>query len=300
MQERTLSALPQVSAKQPNGAPPVHFFYPSEGFGNVYRRSMLNDFFTELIVRTNIRSVAEVPVECYGIVGAGSLIFTQLGCEITLVSEDQLALDRAQALMHFNGVPQVRYLHSPLHNIPVAADTFDLTWNFDEILTMPDKETFLQELCRISKATFVVVPNANSYGQLMHHWYHKFTGTTCMHAGPRPWMHPEPIANALKNAGMDIVDVGFIDVPWWPSFPELPNMVRRMLGRAPVEVTGQGIPEANPDYVRPADVPAMRRKVERSAFIEHGRWWPRPIRQLFAHNIYVLGCKPAYRHSLGL
>jgi len=261
---------------------------------------MLNEFFSDLIRRTNIRTVAEVPLESYGIVGAGSLIFTQLGCEVTLISDDQRVLDRARALMRFNGVSGVHYLHSPLHSIPVAADTFDLTWNFDELLPIRHRGAFLQELCRVSKATFVVVPNAYSYGQLMHAFYHWLMGTTCMHAGPRRWMRAKPIREALQRGGMEIVGEGIIDVPWWPSFPELPNMVRRLLGRPTVEVEAKGIPEAHPDHVPPADVPAMRRKVERSAFIERGRLWPGPIKRLFAHNLYVLGCKAEHRQSLGL
>jgi len=295
-----LSLLTFPELNQPDSAQQVHLYYPTEGFGNIYRRAMLNDLFTDLIRRTNIQTVAEVPLESYGIVGAGSLIFTQLGCEVTLISDDQAVLDRARALMSFNGVSQVHYLHSPLCSIPVADDTFDLTHNFDELLPLPDQEVFLRELCRISKATFVVVPNAYSYGQLMHYFYHRLMGTTCMHVGPRRWMHSKPIRDALQRGGMAIVGEGIIDVPWWPSFPELPNMVRRLLGRPAVEVDVREIPEANPNYVRPADVSTMRRKVERNAFIERGRLWPGPIKRLFAHNIYVIGCKTEYRQSLGL
>jgi hypothetical protein len=52
--------------------------------------------------------------------------------------------------------------------------------------------------------------------------------------------------------------------------------------------------------VRPADVAATRKKVERSGFVELNRFWPKPIKYFFAHNIYVLGCKPEHRESLGL
>jgi hypothetical protein len=299
MHEEALSPLAKSGLNQTDRLPQVHFFYPDEGFGNVYRRSMLNDLFTNLIRRTKIQKVAEVPLESYGIIGAGSLVFTQLGCDITLISEEQQILDRAKALMHFNGISHVQYIHSQRHHIPVADNTFDLAWNFDELLPLADKEDFLREMCRIAKAVFVVVPNAYSYGQMMHHYYHMLMRTTCLHAGPRQWMHRKPIRDALRQCGMTIVGQGMIDVPWWPSFPELPNMVRRMLGRPAVEVDVRGIPETNPDYVRPVDVPAMRRKVKRSGFVERGRW-PSPIKWFFAHNIYVIGCKAAYRQQLGL
>jgi len=299
MRENTLAAQTLSGPERPGDAPPAHRYYPDEGFGNMYRRAMLNDFFTDLVHRTHIRKVAEVPLESYGIVGAGCLILTQLGADLTLISDDQNLLDRAQALMRFNSVSRVNYLHSPLRSIPVADDTFDFTWNFDELLPMSDREAFLREQCRISKAAMVVIPSANNYGQVMHHIYHKLTGTTCMHADPREWMRHKPVREAFQRNGMTVVAEGIIDVPWWPSFPELGNIVRGWLGRPPVQIDTQGIPEANPKVVPPADVPAMRRKIVRNGFVERGRW-PRLIKLFFAHNFYVIGCKPQSRQALGL
>jgi hypothetical protein len=278
----------------------VHLYYPAEGLGAIYRRTMLNDFFTDLIHHTDIHTVAEVPLDSYGMIGAGSLIFTQLGCEVTLISDDQAILDRARALMNFNGVSHMRYLHSPLYNITVAADTFDFTWSFDRLQALSDPEPFLQELCRISKATMVIIPNARNYGQYAHYVYHRLAGTTCEFVGPRRWMLRAPIRDALKRGGMTIVADGIIDAPWWPGFPELPNLVRGLLGRAPVTVDDSEMPEAKPQVVPPADVPHMRRQVERSAFFEHGRFWPGFVKSLFSHNVYVIGCKPGHRDELGL
>lgn len=300
MREKSVLIPTLADPIQPETTGKVHYFYPDEGFGNVYRRSMLNDLFTDLIHRSHIHTVAEVPLESYGIVGAGSLIFSQLDCDVTMISDEQELLDRARALMAFNGVKDVNYVRSPLIPLQAADNAFDFTWNFDELLPLEEKEAFLAEQCRISKAAFVVVPSAYSYGQIMHHYYHMLARTTCMHAGPRSWMYRKPIREALQRNGMTVVEEGIIDVPWWPSFPELPNMVRSLLGRKTVEVDKSGIPEENPNYVRPADVAATRKKVERSGFVELNRFWPKPIKYFFAHNIYVLGCKPEHRESLGL
>jgi Methyltransferase domain len=280
--------------------PNIRLYYPDEGFGNVYRRSMLNDLFTDLFRGTNIRKVAELPVESYGIVGAGSLIWAQLGADFTMVSEDPKIVERAKALMRFNSVPDAKYLLAPLHNLPVSNDEFDFSWNFDELLPMQNRQAFLTELCRVSKAAMIVVPNAYSYGQVAHYLYHVATRSTCMHAGPRVWMRHAPVRAALQREGMSIVAEGMVDVPWWPSFPELPNLVRGLLGRKKVEVDRHGIPELAPRAVPPAEEPAMRRKVERNAVIERGRLIPKPLKWFFDHNIYVIGCKPAYRQALGL
>lgn len=278
---------------------PIHLYYPDEGLGALYRRTMLNEYFANLIRRTNIHTVAEVPVDSHGIIGAGSLIFADLGCDVTLISDDREVLTRAQALMDFNNVQGIRYLHSPLDHISAEGNAFDLAWNFDGLLPVPDQAQLLREMSRIAKSAYVVVPFAYSYGQLMHYVYHSLTRTSCDVSGPRHWMHKQPIQHVLGEENMVMLDDGFIDVPWWPSFPELPNMVRGLLGRAPVQVPEGGIPEANPNYVTPEDLPEMKDKVERSAFVERGKW-PGLVRRFFAHNLYVFGCKPEYRHALGL
>src|SRR5260221_12834679 len=111
----------------------MHFYYPEEGFGNVYRRVLTNDFFTHLVRTTRMRSVAEVPLDSYGIVGAGSLVFSQLGCEVTLISGDSAVLDRARLLMDFNGVQDVHYLLAGLEHIDAPTDAFDFPWSFDRL-----------------------------------------------------------------------------------------------------------------------------------------------------------------------
>lgn len=280
----------------------LHLYYPDEGFGNVYRRVITNHFFADLVRHSNIRTVAEVPLDPYGIVGAGSLIFTQLGTQVTLISDDKQVLDRAEALMSFNSVTDVSYLHSSIYKMSVPDDAFDFTWNFDRLQTLTDPARFLRELCRISKATMVSVPNASTYGQYPHYVYHLLTRTTCEYVGPRAWMLRAPIRKFLQHNGMQTVKDGVIDVPWWPGFPELPNLARRLIGRPPVEVQvldGE-VPEVNPHYVPSSGLSALRRKVKRSAFIELGRFSPTFLKVLFAHNVYVIGCKPRYREELGL
>jgi hypothetical protein len=277
----------------------THYYYPQEGFGNVYRRVLTNDFFTELIRSTNIRSIAEVPLDSYGIVGAGSLIFTQLGREVTLISDDQVLLSRAHLLMDFNNVQDVRYLLSALDHINAPTDAFDFTWSFDRVQILPDPSGFLREVCRVSKATMVMVPNADNYGQFAHHVYHRLNGTACDYVAPRAWMRYGPVENALRQHAFTVVARGYIDVPWWPEFPELPNLVRQAVGRRPLELDDSSTPEADPQIVPDGEVAQLRRRVRQSAFIELGPW-PRLFKSLFAHNLYAIGCKPQYRRELGL
>ena len=295
-----LAHTPPAESSDVHSARQVHLYYPAEGFGCLYHRTMLNDFFTNLIGGSKIHSVAEAPLDSYGMVGAGSLVFTQLGRKLTLVSHDKALLDRGCALIEFNAIPNVSYLHSPLDNIPVAADTFDFSWSYERIQAVPNPLAVVDELCRVSKAVMVVVPNKYNYGQYAHYLYHRVSGTTCDYVGPNPLMRPGPIREMFQQRGLVILKEGMIDVPWWPLFPELPNLVRRLFRGTAVTIDPRKSPEVNPQVVSLSDVSRLRQRVEKAAIIERSPWVPRLITLLFAHSAYVIGCKPRYRAQLGL
>lgn len=278
----------------------IHSYYPAEGYGCLYHRSMLNDFHAALIRRSKIQSVAEVPLDSYGVVGAGSLVFAGLRRKLTLVSDDKTLLERSSALMRFNGISDVTYLHTAPAHIPVASNSFDFSWSYERMQVVQDAGSVLDELCRVSKAIMVVVPNAYNYGQYPHYLYHRATSTTCDYVGPRPLTRRAEVRDALKHRGMTIIEEGLIDVPWWPLFPELPNLARRLLGRAPVVIDPSQRPEVNPQVIAPADVPELQRKIHGAAVIERSCWIPRLVKMLFAHSVYVIGCKPRFRNALGL
>jgi len=282
------------------GARPIYLYYPAEGFGCLYHRTMLNDFFAKFIGESKINSVAEAPLDSYGMVGAGSLVFTQLGRKLTLISQDKALLARGSSLLEFNAITDVTCLHSGLDHIPVAADAFDLSWSYERIQAVPNASAVVDELCRVSKAVMIVVPNKYNYGQYAHYFYHRVSGTTCDYVGPNTLMRPKPIREMLRKRGLVILRKGMIDIPWWPLFPELPNLVRRVLGRTSVTIDPQKNPEANPEVVPLSDLSKLRERIEKAAVIERSSWIPNFIKLLFAHSAYVIGCKPRYRAQLGL
>jgi len=93
---------------------------------------------------------------------------------------------------------------------------------------------------------------------------------------------------------------GMIDIPWWPLFPELQNLVRRVLGRTAVTIDPRKNPEANPEVVPLSELSKLRERIEKAAIIERSSWIPKLFKLLFAHSAYVIGCKPRYRVQLGL
>lgn len=295
-----LEVTASAPAKPRAGTPTLpHLYFPAvEGFGETYRRVMLNNYFSRLRAGSSLPVVAELPIDDYGVPAAGSLVFAQHGSEVRLVGEDQALLEAGRRVFDFNQMgKRVKLVHARLSQLPVENDTFDLGWNFDQLLIQPSPEAFIREMARVCKAVFICVPNARNYGQYPHFIYHKLKGgKTCAYVQPRAWMARRPIIQVLEGLGMVVVDQGLIDVPWWPGFPELPDLVRSLLGRG-LRVSPHRRPPEPPATAQ--EEAEWQARVQRAAFIERSRL-PMAARELFAHNVYVLAVKPQYRHTLQL
>jgi hypothetical protein len=270
-----------------------HLYFPgAEGFGETYRRVMLNDYFQRLICNSSLRAIAEMPLDDYGVVGAGSVVFAQLGCQVYLVSDDESLLVQAPGVFRLNGLEmQVRPMLSNLHSLAVPDNVFDLGWNFDRLLALESRYDFLREMVRVCKVVFITVPNARNYGQYFHFVYHRLQGTTCPYVEPRDWMLRKTLRQALESLGMEVIEEGLIDVPWWPGFPELPDLVRAALHRKTMisRLRQNSVPPATE-----AEEQQWLEKVWRASFIEQSRL-PEAVRQFFAHNVYVLAAKPQHK-----
>jgi hypothetical protein len=133
----------------------------------------------------------------------------------------------------------------------------------------------------------IIVPNAWNYAQPGHWLYHRVFGHPCDFVWPRRWLTLEPVVQALETHGLQIMRRGLIDVPWWPGFPELPAMVRRML--KPWSPPSQ--PDMDDLALDQAQIATLLQKAERATFIERSRA-PLFLRAPFAHNVYVLARHP--------
>ena len=258
-------------------------YFPQEGFGAIYRRRVLNEFMVELARETGAQSVAEAPLDTYGVPGAGSFVFSRLPCETTLISPHEELLSRAERAWRERLGVEPQTVQADPTDIPVADGAYDLTWSFDRLQAEPDREGVVAELARVSRNALIIIPNAWNYAQPGHWLYHLVARPPCDFVGPRKWMRHGTIRRALEANGMEVVRCGLIDVPWWPGFPELPDLVRRMLkpwGKRPV----RDMDDVSLDETA---VHELLRKAERATFIERSRT-PQWLRAPFAHNLYVL------------
>lgn len=271
----------------PEKSPALYF--PGEGFGALYRRVMLNEMLSTLIAESPIRSVAEFPMDPHGAAGAGSLILGALGRELTLISDQDEALDRARSLYEQRGLSHVTYVCRPLDATALPDNAVDLSWSFDRVQATRNPAKTVAEIARVSKSALIIIPNANNYGQWFHFIYHQWTRSGCDYVGPRRWMRESTVSQALSAVNMEIVATGIIDAPWWPGFPELPALVRGALKGQPVNR-----PNALEGSDRPDLIVRLIRRAQRSNFIECSSL-PGAVKHLFAHNVFVLAVKPAYR-----
>ena len=268
-------------------------YFPSEGFGALYRRVMLNDMLSTLVANSGIDRVAEFPMDPHGAPGAGSLILSALGRELSLICDQSEALERARSLYEQRGFTNVRYVCRPLESTALSDDEIDLSWSFDRLQATPNPEKTVSEIARVSKAALIIIPNANNYGQYLHFIYHQWARSTCDYVGPRRWMRVATVGQALHAAGFEVLSTGIIDSPWWPGFPELPALVRGAL-------TGHTASSsfAPSQSVPPGLIARLIRRAQRSEFIECSSL-PDAVKLLFSHNLFVLAAKPAYRSLIG-
>lgn len=269
------------------GSPALYF--PGEGFGALYRRVMVNRMLVNLMADSPIRSVSEFPLDPHGACGAGSLILSALGRDVTLVYDNEAVLEGARHLFEGRGFSDVHCARHALDATDLPDDYFDLSWSFDRLQATVNPVKSLREICRVSKVVLVIIPNARNYGQYAHHLYHLVAGSPCDYVGPRHWMRADTVSRAIEDAGLDVLSTGIIDAPWWPGFPELPFLVRGLLrgGRAKRPNALDGADE-------PAIIGPLVRRARSNDFIECSRL-PRAVKRVFAHNIFVLAAKPQHR-----
>ncbi len=266
----------------------IHLFYVQrEGFGTTYSRLMLARLIWRFVDQYAFRSIAEAP--CRGleviegenlVAGACSLAFCMKGCEVTFIDESEDNLNQVRELWKRNGVAQkARFIASGLTSFPIEDGTFDLAWNYLAVPTLPDPERFLREMKRTSKFVLIVCENRNNYGYPIYAIKNFLAKTDGVFGSPK-WLSRSNVKRALVSLGMKVVEEGPIDIPPWPGFGALADLLVR-LHRPSVQVNGR---EAE-------DFGNVTKVVSKYSFIEESRL-PLIIKSRLAHSFYVLAKKP--------
>jgi hypothetical protein len=155
------------------------------GIGNSYRQISQYRLLKKWEQEYSIRSALEAPYD-HATLGVDGLIFS---------FKAEKAID--------------------LINIP--SNTYDLVWNFGFIQRKP---ILIYEMKRVSKRYIAAfVPNIFNPGVIFHKLYHKLYKTPCYHPerGHPTLMTLKGLQELFKEAGIRIVEKGYVDIPIWPD-----------------------------------------------------------------------------------
>jgi len=117
-------------------------------------------------------------------------------------------------------------------SLPLADKSFDLAWNF---VTLSRENFFidaLKEMARVaSRSVMTVHCNASNYGHPWHRFLHTTLNLPWTH-GSAEFMEPDAAAEAYRSAGIEVVEHGYLDMPFWPDPPGPRDVRLHMKGQA--------------------------------------------------------------------
>ncbi len=262
----------------------------NEGLGVVYERFVLNDYLDQLVDLYDIRTVLEAPLfGMAGVSGINSVRLAQRGCDVTLVDCVQERLDGITRIWGELNLPARFVLHQDFACLPFADDVFDLAWEWAGLWYLPDAESLLRELVRVSrKLIFVAMPNNLQVGYLMRKYLidRDFFVTI-----DERWVDMKRIKQVLRDAQVCFLDQGVLDVPPWPDTVMPAADVLRRLGirskKLEAQFTGSGWNWSTMAYYLGQE-PDLYHRVMKYAWLDRVAL-PWQVKLIWAHHRYILG-----------
>jgi SAM-dependent methyltransferase len=262
----------------------------NEGLGVVYERFVLNDYLDRLIREHTIRTVLEAPLfGMAGVSGINSVLLARRGCDVTLVDCVRERLDGVARIWRELDLPANLVFHQDFAHLPFEDDSFDLAWQWAGLWYLPDAESLLRELVRVSrKLVFAAMPNSLQVGYLMRKYLidREFFATV-----DERWTKMRHIKDVLRSVGVQFVDEGVLDVPPWPDTVMPAAEVLKRLGikskKLETQFTGDGWTWSTMAYYLDQE-PDLYTRVMKYAWLDRISL-PWQLKLVWAHHRYVLG-----------
>lgn len=259
-----------------------YFLNPDEGFGTIYERFVLHRYFARLKARYDIHSVLEAPsFGMTGISGINSLWWALTGTKVTIIDQCHERLQAIRNVWKATGFEAHLVCQSPTSALlPFGDRSFDMSWNFAALWHVKDGETYLKELCRVTRtALFLCVPN-----QLGVCWGLRPREAAGLHLEN---IGTDWIISILSTNNWKLVEEGFFDTPPFPDIAmKKEDFLRRMGFRwiAKRIESGAGKKASILDYFSGRS-PAMERQAMKLDFLEQSPAW---FKKLWAHHRFLL------------
>lgn len=269
-----------------------------EGLGTVYERFMLNDYFDRLMDAYPVHNILEVPIYgMTGLTGINSVHFAEKGRRITLVDTEKDNISEAENLLKIlpiNGKYQT-LLHEDLSRLPFDNNSFDLVWNFAAMWHVNNADLLLNEMVRVSSEfVLIFVPNRKQPGYALRKYVFdkEFFDTI-----DESWNDISRITEHLKSKGMNIVDEGLIDIPFWPDTAvPVKNVLKKIFkekndnNKKSGQDNSKGLWNWDIMNYYMGNNPQLKDTMNKFSFIEKMPV-PRQLKAFWAHHMYVLCSK---------
>ncbi|RZN40560.1 MAG: class I SAM-dependent methyltransferase [Methanophagales archaeon ANME-1-THS] len=194
-----------------------YLFIFDEGYGTAYERYALNRFISQLVKKYDILKVLELPANgVMGIPGIKSLIFAELGCEVTVAHPSRVFLETAKGIWDVLGL-DAHFIKSNWINSEFGDNTFDLVWNFCVFEHFYDPKRVIQEMVRVTRRyLFIEIQNILNPGFPLHRFYHWVRREPWDHGSPSK-MKLSSITTIINELNATTVETGATDMPPWPD-----------------------------------------------------------------------------------
>ena len=254
-----------------------------EPFGVEYERYSLAKCLGRLARRYALVECAELPAHgAKAMPSIYSLGLAAAGVKVTLVNPAPTARANWEAAGLAESM--VESQQADLHHTSFAEGSFDLVWNFAYFPTDPDPQGLLQEMIRVSRR-YVAVFSVNGWnvGAFIHRGLHRRLRIPWTHGDLR-FNFPGKLAEFMRAAGLEQLQVGVVDCPFWPD----------SLGFRDIRLHRQGTNAMSADWqsksiewTRTGDYPGWISGV----YAFESLPMPRFLKYLYSHICYVIGRK---------
>jgi SAM-dependent methyltransferase len=266
----------------------------NEGLGLVYERLVLNDYLERLARAYDLRQVIEAPLYgMAGVSGINSVHLARLGCEVTLVDDNERRMDGVRRIWRELSLTADFTYSADMRILPYPDASFDLAWQWAGLWHLPDSEALLTELCRVSRGlVFVAMPNPRQPGYLLRKYLvePEFFSTI-----DERWTSIGRVRRVLEARGYRVIERGVMDVPPWPDTVMPVAQLLRRLGIRSAKLqrhfSGAAWQWSTMDYYL-GRRPELREMVMKHAWLERSSL-PVWAKGLWAHHRYLLATRAA-------
>ena len=164
----------------------------------------------------NLRTALEGPVDgMAGMPGLNLLPLARTGTEVTVILPDAAAIDRVRTVYETGGLGHK--LKTIVGDAPPAGTTYDLVLTYNALAIVDDWRAHLQRvLSWTHRWAIVSVSHPRSYGVYLSKGLKKLQGDDRPQLYEHEAAQEQHLEPELRRT-MRVVDMAFVDCPWWPD-----------------------------------------------------------------------------------